>query len=186
MEPPKGVTKLDDFAKFPDEIIVEILKKLDPKSLINACLTSKRLNRLCKDRYVWKEMYRRDVSKADPCLPLNWERLYGVAFTQYIYQYMVRIHQNEYFVLGADNLDRYVDQFLKNNHGYSDSEIEVFHINLFLTNNDPDVAMLIDDSWPFYKTDKGDEIEIREEDRFPVRDIFNLFPEIKKMKPEKQ
>ena len=186
MEPTKGVTKLDDFAKFPDEIVIEILRKLDPKSLINICLTSKRLNILCKDKHLWRLMYRRDVSKADPCLPLNWEKLYGVAFTQYVREYMVRIHHDEYFVLGEDNLNRNVDQFLKDDHGYDDEDIEVFHINLFITNGDPDVAMLVDDDPPFYTTDDGKEIEIREAGRFPVRDIFNLFQKIKKMKPEKQ
>ncbi len=183
MDKPKGVTELDDFAKFPDEIVIEILRKLDPKSLINVCLTSKRLNRLCKDRHLWRLMYRRDVSKADPCLPLNWEKLYGVAFTQYIYEYMIRINFDEYFVLGADNLDRYMDKYLKENLGYDDDDVVFFHQAMFVRSGWFSVISLIDDP---YKTEEGNEIEIREVERFPVRDIFNLFTSIKKMKPEKQ
>ncbi len=180
MDTPKGVHKFGDFSKFPDEIVIEILKKLDAKSLAKVCSVSKRMNRLCKDNYLWKRLYYSDISPTDPCLPLEWGILYEWALSGSIPLYILRVESDELFVLGAENLDSTIDKYLKDEYAYTDLNIENFHNDMLRVYEDPSIEILIGDYENFYHIN-GDELEIQisEIGEVPFKDILNLFPTFK-------
>lgn len=180
MDTPKGVHKFGDFSKFPDEIVIEILKKLDAESLAKVCSVSKRMNRLCKDNYLWKRLYYSDISPTDPCLPLEWAMLYEWALSGAITLYILRIEAHEFFVIGAENLDPTVDRHLKTVFQYDDDEIELLHSDLLRVHGDSSIEIFVN-TFPFYYTDNdlSLEIQISEIAEIPFKDILNLFPNFK-------
>ena len=185
MNKPKGVYKLKNIESFTDEVIIEILKNLDSKSLLKVCSVSKKMNRLCKDNYIWKVRYYSDISDSPPCLPPDWRALYKLAFTESVPLYFATIEVGgvgyEFHILGEDNLDIVVDQFLRDLYilgafQFDDEDIETFHTNLHINTGDPSVAMIVDDE---YEDDDLDlKIEIREIDGISIRSILNLFGQL--------
>ena len=65
MDAPVNIKSLENM---PDELVVRILKNLDPCSLTKLCLASKRYSKLCQDYEVWKALYKRDIMDKKPCI----------------------------------------------------------------------------------------------------------------------
>ena len=182
--PPKKPLELLDL---PDELFVEALKNMDPATVARMCLTSRRLSQLCKDREVWKALYFRDVSSVPPCLPLDWEKLYGVAVTQSVYLYELMIGADEFLVLGGDNITSKAEQVLRDTRNYTKDDFEILQFDLMTYQGTPDIADLVGQpEGHMYVDFKGTEFEVNEVDSFPVREVFNLFPRLSKLKPKKQ
>jgi serine/threonine protein kinase len=81
---------LTQLQNLPDPILLQFLENLDPRSLINVCDQSKRINDFC--RYRWKKFFKRDVVSVNPCrAPVNWGKFYKIAM-DYIPVYDVNIY----------------------------------------------------------------------------------------------
>ena len=75
----EGILKLRDLESLPPEMIVEVLAKLDPESLVEICKASTKMRFLCRDG--WRNLFKRDVTRAKVCENSNWEKLYRLAMT---------------------------------------------------------------------------------------------------------
>lgn len=81
---------LAQLQNLPDPILLQFLEILDPRSLINICDQSKRINDFCK--YRWEKFFKRDVTSVDLCrAPVDWGKFYKLAM-DYIPVYVVNIY----------------------------------------------------------------------------------------------
>lgn len=179
--------KINQIGNLPVENIIRILSGLDPKSLAQVCKTSKKLARICKDKEIWRKMYLRDISSVKPCLEWNWEKLYGVAMTQRIPLFYLEVNKVEWVILGDKNLTRRAEEILREEHGYTNSDIEDMRMDLGMKfGGNPDIGWIVSspEDPEEYTTPNDDKIFLYKSDEIPVRDIFNLFPRLKKLKPK--
>jgi hypothetical protein len=96
MGDPDDVINLHQLENLPDPALMNILSRLDPKSLVNVCSQSKRIRVFCQ--YAWKDLFKRDITTKKVCSNSNWEKLYRLATTLDFPVYALSYGSNEYII----------------------------------------------------------------------------------------
>lgn len=96
MDDPDDVINLHQLENLPDPALMNILSRLDPKSLVNVCSQSKRIRVFCQ--YAWKDLFKRDITTKKVCSNSNWEKLYRLATTLDFPVYALSYGSNEYII----------------------------------------------------------------------------------------
>lgn len=132
------IINLHQLEHLPDLAFIEIVKNLEPKSLVRLCSTSKAIREKC--RGMWRYLYRRDISKFyPPCENPNWKKLYVSSVTGKLPIYYVIFGSTDtiemYGIFGGytiryasslGDVDRIIFKVLQKNYNFTRKEVENF------------------------------------------------------------
>lgn len=96
MGDPDDVINLHQLENLPDPALMNVLTRLDSKSLVNVCSQSRRIRDFCQ--YAWRDLFKRDITTKKVCSNSNWEKLYRLATTLDFPVYALSYGSNEYII----------------------------------------------------------------------------------------